>query len=228
MNNSARRINALSQQLGGHRYLEIGVLGGHTFIDVDMDDRTAVDPGFQFDTDAYANERTRFWRETSDAFFAHDPIMPPYDVVLIDGMHTFEQVFRDLTNVLLRTQDRSVIVLDDTVPDDAYSTVKNSSASYRYREMDGVPKYGWQGDVFKSVFLIHDFFPSLNYRTIVGMGNPQTIVWRGNPEPRRPVFDNMEAISRLSYFDLKEHWNILYPCSDDEALSLCIEQLRAR
>jgi hypothetical protein len=227
MNNTARRANALGKQLGAKRYLEIGVLHGHTFRDVEIADRTAVDPGFGFDTNELANDSTRFFRETSDSFFTHQPILPPYDVVLIDGMHTFEQVVRDLSNVLLRTHHRSAIILDDTVPDDAYSTVKDAVASYRYREIDKAPAHGWQGDVFKTVFYIHDFFPGLNYRTIMGMGNPQTIVWRANGMQRTPVFGDLEQISRLTYFDLKEHLAVLQPSTEAEAIELCIAEIDA-
>ena len=227
MNNTARRANTLGKQLGAKRYLEIGVLHGVTFRDVEIADRTAVDPGFGFDTSELANDATHFFKETSDSFFAHQPINPPYDVVLIDGMHTFEQVVRDLSNVLVRTHHRSAIILDDTVPDDAYSTVKDPAASYRYRDIDKAPKLGWQGDVYKTVFYIHDFFPSLNYRTITGMGNPQTIVWRANGMQRTPVFGDMERISRLSYFDLKEHLAVLQPATEAEAIALCVAEIQA-
>lgn len=227
MNNTARRANALGKSLGAKRYLEIGVLHGNTFRDVDIADRTAVDPGFGFDTNELANESTRFFRETSDSFFTHDPILPPYDVVLIDGLHTFEQVVRDLSNVLLRTHARSAIILDDTVPDDAYSTVQDAVKSYKYREMDKAPAYGWQGDVFKTVFYIHDFLPGLNYRTIMRMGNPQTIVWRSNGMKRTPVFGNLETISRMTYFDFKDHLAVMQPGTEDEAIAQCVAEINA-
>jgi hypothetical protein len=222
MNNTARRANELARNLGSQRYLEIGVLHGTTFRDEEIAERTAVDPGFGFDTDALANHVTRFFRQTSDAFFLEEPMSPQYDVVLIDGMHTFEQVIRDLSNALLRTHQRSVIILDDTVPDDVYSTVKDGAASYEYREKDGAPARGWQGDVYKSVFFIHDFVPSLDYRTIIGAGNPQTLVWRANGVHRSPVFGDMEQISRLTYFDLQQHFAALQPTTDEEAMALCI------
>jgi hypothetical protein len=227
MNNSARRANDLARQLGSRRYLEIGVLHGTTFRDVEIADRTAVDPGFGFDTSELANESTRFFRQTSDAFFAEAPILPLYDVVLIDGMHTFEQVVRDLSNVLLRTHHRSAIILDDTVPDDVYSTVKDGLASYNYRKVDHAPARGWQGDVYKTVFYIHDFIPSLNYRTIIGEGNPQTIVWRANGVHRSPVFGDLERISRLSYFEFQDHLAVLQPASGAEAIALCIAEIQA-
>jgi hypothetical protein len=225
--NSSRRINRLSRAFGGRRYLEIGVLHGNTFLDVEVAQRTAVDPGFAFDTDAYANETTRFFRQKSDDFFAAEPILPAYDVALIDGMHTFEQVVRDLSNVLIRTHHRSVIILDDTVPDDLYSVIKDPKASYEYRQKDGVPARGWQGDVYKTVFYIHDFVPCLNYRTIMGQGNPQTLVWRANGIRRTPRFGDLERISRLSYTELHEHFAMMQPCSEDEALAICIAEVSA-
>jgi hypothetical protein len=225
--NSARRINRLTRELGGQRYLEIGVLHGKTFFDIKVTERTAVDPGFAFDTDAHANEKTRFFRQTSDDFFAAEPILPAYDTVLIDGMHTFEQVVRDLSNVLLRTHPRSVIILDDTVPDDLYSVIKDPKASYEFRKKDAVPARGWQGDVYKTVFYIHDFLPGLNYRTIVRQGNPQTLVWRANGLNRPPRFDNLERISRLTYAELHEHFALMQPSTEDEAIALCISEVSA-
>ncbi|MDB5403516.1 MAG: hypothetical protein JWQ55_5534 [Rhodopila sp.] len=227
MNNTARRVNALAKQLGSRRYLEIGVLHGNTFRDVEIPERTAVDPGFGFDTSELANEVTRFFKQTSDDFFAEAPIFPPYDLVLIDGMHTFEQVVRDLSNVLVRTHQRSVIILDDTVPDDVYSTVKDGLASYRHRKTDSAPARGWQGDVYKTLFYIHDFFPSLNYRTIVRDGNPQTLVWRANGVHRSPVFDNLERISRLDYFELQDNLAVLQPATEAEAIALCVAEIQA-
>jgi hypothetical protein len=228
MNATAHRVNALARQLGSRRYLEIGVLHGTTFRGVEIAERTAVDPGFGFDTNELANESTRFFRQTSDTFFVNEPMSPQYDVVLIDGMHTFEQVVRDLSNVLLRTHQRSVIILDDTVPDDVYSTVKDGAASYDYRKLDTAPARGWQGDVYKALFYIHDYVPGLDYRTIMGAGNPQTLVWRANGVRRSPVFDDLERISRLSYFELQDHLAVLQPATEDEAIALCIAGVQAQ
>ena len=227
MNAAARRINELSRHLGCRRYLEIGVLHGTTFLDVQIADRTAVDPGFGFDTNEVANESTRFFRQTSDAFFVNDPLSSSYDLVLIDGLHTFEQVVRDLSNVLLRTHQRAVIILDDTVPDDVYSAEKDARLSYEYRTLDSAPARGWQGDVYKTLFYIHDYFPSLNYRTIMGAGNPQTLVWRATGVERTPVFDSLERISRLSYFELQDHLAVLQPATEEEAIALCIAGVQA-
>jgi Methyltransferase domain len=222
---SARRANALAGQLGARRYLEIGVSTGQTFRGVKIAERTGVDPAFRFDVSEVTDEFTRLVPSTSDLFFANEPLFPSYDVVFIDGLHTFEQVVRDLSNVMLRTHRRSVIILDDTLPNDVYSAIPNVAATMRHRKAAGNNDTAWHGDVFKSVFYIHDFWPSLNYRTVVGSGNPQTIVWRSPNGHRAPLFNNLETISRLSYFDLQEHMEVLRRSSEDEAISLCVAEI---
>jgi hypothetical protein len=222
MQHSARRINALTRPLGATRYLEIGVLGGQTFREVEVAQRTGVDPDFKFEVSTLIDERTRLVSQTSDEFFANEPLFPPYDLLFIDGMHTFEQVSRDFCNAIVHSHRRSVILIDDTLPNDVYSTNPNQADGMRYRRATGNNDIAWHGDVFKLVFLIHDFWPSLDYRTIVGSGNPQTMVWRANNIRRTPRFDNFERISRLTYFDLQENLDVLQKAPEDEAIAACI------
>jgi hypothetical protein len=227
MNWSARRVNALARQLGGRRYLEIGVSWGETFRDVEVTERTGVDPEFRLDTRELSNEFTRFSEKTSDDFFNSEPLFPPYDVIFIDGQHAFAQVCRDFSNSLLRTHRRSAVLLDDTLPNDVYSTLDNPTDAVRYRRATGDLDGSWHGDVFKAVFYIHDFWPGLNYRTIIGSGNPQTLVWRAGGVHRAPLFNDLERISRLTYFDLQEHLDVLQMVPEDEAIALCVTEIQA-
>jgi hypothetical protein len=227
MNQSARRMNALASQLSARRYLEIGVQNGTTFRDVEISERTGVDPDFKFDTNAQANESTRFIQKRSDQFFAHEPICPPYDLIFIDGLHVFEQVLRDFSNSLIRTHKRSVIILDDTLPNDVFSSLNTYAAAIRHRKEAGKTNGEWHGDVFKTIFYIHDFWPSLNYRTITGSGNPQTLVWRANGINRTPLFNNLERISRMSWFDLRDNIQVMQMTTEEEAISLCIAEINA-
>ncbi len=226
MNHSARRVNELSRQLGSKRYLEIGVRTGETFRDVAIADRTGVDPRFTFDTNELAGESTRLAECTSDQFFSSEPFSPAYDVAFIDGLHTFEQVVRDLSNTLLLTHQRSAIVIDDTLPSDVYSTIPDSESAQRHRKAGGGNSNAWNGDVFKTVFYIHDFLPGLNYRTIIGSGNPQTLVWRTQGF-RPPLFNNLERISRLTYFDLWDHIAVLRATSEADAINVCVAEIKA-
>jgi hypothetical protein len=226
MNHSARRINALATIMPAERYLEIGVSTGTTFLDVDIPRRTGVDPAFAFDYEAAANRETLLLQQTSDSFFAVQPKLSVYDVVFIDGLHTFEQVVRDFNNTILHTHRKSIVILDDTFPDDAYSAHPDLGAVRRYRKSIGSGAASWHGDIFKAVFYLHDFWPALNYRTIVGSGNAQTIVWWGKKSGRVPWLNNLEKISRLNYFDLLDNMDVLHPSSEEDVIQLVSDELK--
>lgn len=225
---SARRINALARRLGAQRYLEIGVRTGSTFRQVQTAERVGVDPCFQFDTQEVVNESTHLHAITSDQYFAESAGDRPFDITFIDGLHVFEQVVRDLTNTLARSTPRSAILIDDTVPVDVYSAHRQQAVAGRLRREAGGTSGAWHGDVFKIVFLIHDFFPFLDYRTILRSGNPQTLVWRAGGQARKPLFDSLEAISRLTWFDLQAHRQVLQPASEAEAIESCCQAIDGR
>ncbi|MBW4034800.1 MAG: class I SAM-dependent methyltransferase [Proteobacteria bacterium] len=225
MNHTARRVNSLARRLNARRYLEIGVFTGLTFRAVEIQERTAVDPAFAFEITEVENDLTRCISTTSDDFFATHKIFPPYDIVFIDGLHTFEQVVRDLSNVILNTHKRSAILIDDTVPIDVYSAIPDQNAALNFRNAAGIDNSMWHGDVFKTVFYIHDFWPNLNYRTIMGDDNPQTLVWRSNSESEGPIFNSLEAISRLSYFNMRDNISGMRMASEQDAIDLCVHEI---
>ncbi len=222
---TARRVNALAARIGARRYLEIGVQRGPTFRDVTIEERVGVDPKFLFDTAAVENEKTRLHAMTSDEFFAREAGTRIFDIVFIDGLHVFEQVVRDLTNTLAWTDWQSAILIDDTIPNDVYSSHPKQGEALRLRHAAGQRGAEWHGDVFKIAFLIHDFFPFLDYRTIVGPDNPQTLAWRTAGPARQPVFNSLERISRLTWLDLQMHDDILRKASEQEAIDLCAEAI---
>jgi hypothetical protein len=222
---SPRRIKALAEGLQAKSYLEIGVSKGHTFRDITIPHKTAVDPKFAFDVTKVSNENTILNETTSDEFFSTLAVAVKYDVIFIDGLHTFEQTYRDLCNSLLHSHDRTVILIDDTKPNDVYSAIPYATKAIRYRKQAGGRGMQWHGDVFKVIFAMHDFHPALNYRTIVGSGNAQTLVWRSNSGWRNPLINSLETISRLSYFDLLDHIDILKECPEEEAISLCLNEI---
>ena len=222
---SPRRINQLAASLGAGSYLEIGVNKGATFHAVKIKERTGVDPHFHFDVLEVLNEQILLYAMTSDQFFAKVPVDQIFDLIFIDGLHTFEQTYRDFCNSLLHTHSRSVLLIDDTLPNDVYSTITDTNRAYKYRAATGNQDKSWHGDVFKCVFVLHDFYPGLNYRTIVGSGNPQTLVWRSNLGGREPRFNSLETISRLTYFDLMDEKAILRESSEEEAIHLCLSEM---
>jgi hypothetical protein len=114
---------------------------------------------------------------TSDAFFASIRPTERFDVAFIDGLHTFEQTYRDVINTLMHLRS-GVIVIDDTVPSDEYSAIPDQDESYRAREEAGLEGRPWHGDVWRVVTLLDRHHSELEWRTIIDGGNPQTLVWR--------------------------------------------------
>lgn len=222
---SARRINTLAAALGATRYLEIGVNRGATFRDIALPQRVGVDPRFLFDAAALAAPGTRFHEVTSDAYFEAAGRDTLFDICFLDGLHTFEQTLRDFCNTLPHSHRRTVWLIDDTWPSDVFSAMPDMQRAYRFRHMTADKSQSWHGDVFKLVFFLHDFFPTLNYRTIKSRGNPQTLVWQSSAGSRRPLFNDLEAISRLSFFDMHDNIAVMREAREEEALALCIAEL---
>lgn len=222
---SVRRIALVANALRARTYLEIGVGQGLTFGAVAISERTGVDPQFRFDTSTVIDAHTHLEEMTSDIFFSTLPPSEKFDIIFIDGLHIFEQTYRDLCNSLLHSHDATVVLLDDTKPSDVFSAMRDQGKAVARRRQAGGTSTSWHGDVFKAVFAIHDFHPGLKYRTVFGSGNPQTLVWRSNSDWRKPRYDSLEAISRLDYFDLLNNINILRPASEDAAIAECLADL---
>ena len=222
---SSRRINHLAQKMQARRYLEIGVNLGDTFLAVEIADRTAVDPAFRFDWQAHQNADTAFHPVPSDAYFLDCD--KTFDVVFLDGLHVFAQTFRDLCNALMVTHERSLILIDDTLPDDIYSSWPHPRESRAFRRAAGGRGGSWHGDVFKMVYAIHDFFPRLSYCTIATGGNPQTLVWRQPRTSFKPRFDSLETVSRMTWFELQRNIDLMRLVPEEEALALVGDRLAA-
>jgi hypothetical protein len=222
--NRLRRLGALN---GAARYLEIGVCNGDTFLNVEFPVADAVDPRFQFDIVAFAREGARFLSKTSDDFFREDTVGQVYDLMFLDGLHTFEQCFRDFCASMAHAHERTIWLIDDTVPNDAFSIRKNMKETWRLRAAHGIKSPAWHGDVFKTLFAIHDFFPTFDYRTVEGTGNPQTIVIRSPRRDFAPRWNSLEAISRCDYMDFLDNRDILKSVSEDEAVAWAATALNA-
>jgi hypothetical protein len=224
---SPRRINKIADHLELRSYLEIGVQAGLTFTNINVNRRVAVDPNFLFDITFHMDEHTSFETLTSDEFFTQLSISSKFDFIFIDGLHTFEQTYRDLCNAFLHWHAGSVILIDDTLPNDVYSVLPDHALAIKFRRDAGGLDQSWHGDVFKTIFALHDFHPGLNYRTITGSGNPQTLIWQSkSSSARAPLFNSFEKISRLTYFDLMNNLDVMKSCSEDEAINTLFTEIK--
>lgn len=123
-------INHLIQQKQYKRYLEIGIERGDSFSQVELKDKTSIDPVVEF-SPTYA--------VTSDEFFADiAKTLDPFDIIFIDGLHISEQADRDISNAIKHITPNGAVVLHDCNP--------------WCEEVQAVPRKGadWTGDVWKS------------------------------------------------------------------------------
>ncbi|AKN15801.1 biotin carboxyl carrier protein [Mycobacterium haemophilum DSM 44634] len=203
------RIRAVRQALEGRAapvYLEIGVSRGFVFRHIAADEKVAVDPAFQLSARsrrlAAAQARaTHYCEMTSDAFFANETALlerRAIDVALIDGLHTYEQVVRDVENTLRYLRDDGVIVLHDCNPKSASAGCPATSyADFRAQNhwWEGL----WCGDVWKAIVHLRSTRPDLRIAVLdcdFGVG----IIRKGSPE--RPLSYSAEQVAALNYADL--------------------------
>lgn len=227
-NRRVARIQHLAQALGMKNYLEIGVFKGSTFLQVQLPYKVGVDPHFLFDVSTVRSDAVVLAEMTSDDYFAALPITQTFDFVFLDGLHQFEQTYRDLCNALIHTHARSVIMIDDVRPSDPYSALTDQARCLQLRqaETERAHDLRWHGDVFKIVFAIHDFHPGLDYATMTDVGNPQLLLWRSKAFQRAPVFNNLEHISRMDYFDLLNHEAQMRNSNEQTAITRCLATLQ--
>jgi hypothetical protein len=142
-----------------------------------------------------------------------------FDIIFIDGYHTFEQSYRDFKNSLKYSHERTLWLIDDTVPPDIYSSLPNPVISRYKRKLAGLVGGDWMGDVYKTIYAIHDNFPEISYCTLTG-GNPQTVLWKTPSNKRRPYFASQSEINNLTYYDMIQHAKILMPVNEDQLANL--------
>lgn len=205
------RIKAVQRALEGRVnpvYLEIGVSRGFAFRRITADVKIAVDPKFRLSARSrrLADEKARathYFETTSDAFFADETAFLEQhgvDVALIDGLHTYEQVVRDVENTLRYLRDDGVIFLHDCNP--ALALIGRPAASQAdfMAQQKGPLVIGiWSGDVWKAIVYLRSARQNLRVAVLkcdMGVG----VVRKGLPESRLPY--SAEQIDALSYADL--------------------------
>jgi len=107
-------------------YLEIGCDQDQLFSKVKIENKIGVDPVSGGNI-----------RKTSDDFFKENK--KTFDIVFIDGLHTYEQVKKDILNSVDCLNDNGVILVHDCMPDSL-----SKQAVPRYRMV-------WNGDVWKAI-----------------------------------------------------------------------------
>lgn len=144
-------------------------------------------------------------------------------------MHEYKQTLRDFINALEFSHEKSIIIIDDVFPNDVYSsllgpTIDSDYCYFMRSHFHPESKDGrWHGDIFKCIAFIHDFYPNITFQTISDQfGNPQTICYRKPRENFQPKFNGLEAIERLTFFDMIHNTDFFCVASEDEVLTNAI------
>ncbi len=150
--NKTQLINYYLSKKDFKKYLEIGVHQGHSYNLVDAIIKDSVDPN---------EESPAIYHMTSDEFF--EKVGPTlgykYDVIFIDGLHHTEQVDRDIENSLKYLEEDGVVILHDCNPE--------SEMRQRVPADFDIWEYGWNGDVWKSIFKFRVNNSHKNYKVFV-------------------------------------------------------------
>lgn len=226
---TARRINTLVREVPGlQRYLEIGVDRARTFQEVTAAERTGVDPAPRFNS-ARLPANVRFYVETSDEFFAQLAPDRRFDIVFLDGMHTHEQTYRDVLNAAAHCPT-GVIIVDDVVPADEVSAMRDQVQSLALRAQRGLAGAPWHGDVFRIVPALHRHHPEFDFVTIVDGGNPQLLLWRRDPDSALSPAVTLHDVESLRYDDVFGEGipATFRPMSELDGLRLVADTLRHR
>ena len=101
--NRVALLNVLASRNSAAAYLEIGCFRNELFDSLPLTVKVGVDP-VQGGT----------VRATSDAFFATNT--QKFDLIFIDGLHTYEQVHRDVANALKAVTPGGWIAMHDMLP----------------------------------------------------------------------------------------------------------------
>lgn len=214
---SRRRVNRIAEHVDATSYLEIGVDKGKTFNNLKFPRQIAVDPHFGFNVEEFQRDGVEFVETTSDEFFINRDRSLRFDICFLDGLHTFQQCFRDFCNTLTCAHPRTVWLIDDVLPSDVYSALPVASEARGFRRKAGGISNAWHGDVFKLLFMIHDFFPTLSYVTLSNGGNPQAMIWQTPRSIFIPALGTVEAIERLDYFEMMKREVVLNLMTEAQA-----------
>ena len=224
----AGRINYLAHHYEATTYLELSAQSGKIFSLVQTPVKVLACPKARETRPAERKDSAVVIPLDSDEFFAQlgmagsqirtvlEKKVPSlrFDIIFINGNHTFECSLRDFTNSLAYAHENTLFILNASVPCDPYSALPDRKQALTYRRAAGLEGNAWHGEVFKTVFAIHDLFPQYSYCTLTEKTS-QTIVWLAETEKRAPLFSSLENINTLGYFDMLQHAAALMPVNTD-------------
>jgi hypothetical protein len=201
-------LNLIISRINAKKYLEIGVEKGKIFLKINVKKKLAVDPKLQIPLKKrvlacikdYHNIFNEYYEMTSDNFFDSCDnrlrTLSGIDVIFIDGLHAYEQSYRDVLNSLKHLSKKGVIVMHDCNP--STESQANTECPTQNTSEDKSGSF-WCGDVWKTIVRLRSEQNDLNIFVLncdFGIG----VISKGKNEVLQNI--NEKAISGLDYSDL--------------------------
>ena len=202
-------INSIARNFECESYLEIGLRNPEECFNlIECENKDSVDPGFE------TSLNLAKYKYTSDSFFSlpesgslDRPSDYKWDIIFVDGLHTADQVERDILNSINHLSEKGAIVLHDCNP----PTEDHARAEYYNFN---TPAGGiWNGTVWKSIYKFRSLRPDLHVCVVDcdwGVG----IIRRGNQ--KLSEFNNPYYEYSVFSKNRKEHLNLISPSDVDE------------
>jgi hypothetical protein len=205
--NRTNVIQRIIDKKNAQTYLEIGIFDGDNFFQIKARHKIAVDPNIKFSRKRrvkwiiknFYNLTAKYYESTSDQFFAQINQKDKFDVIFIDGLHTYEQALRDVSNSLINLRENGIIVLHDCNPPNRAAA--HPAMSFKHAadmKLTGWTEE-WCGDVWKTVCYLRSQKKDLKVFVLdcdYGLG----IVMKGNPDTCLSLSE--DVLAKMTYENL--------------------------
>lgn len=226
-------IQKIINKKNAKNYLEIGVQMGRCFLRIRAKNKVAVDPLFQIKKSKkirylfknFSNRKNIYYELTSDDFFKIAEKKYPkkhFDVMFIDGLHTYGQTIIDVKNGLEYLKDDGVIIMHDCFP--PYEAAAYPSQTKQEAEKLNLPGWTgeWCGNVWKTIVNLRSFRDDLEIFVLncdFGLG-----VIRKGKNNKKLNFSNAD-IDKLSYSNLEKNKIEYINLKEPEYINTFLESL---
>ena len=163
-------VQNLINKNGYTSYLEIGVNRGFCFFNIRCKNKIAVDPKFEIPTwrkilyifKNKSNIRNKYYEQDSDTYFKSNT--KKFELIFIDGLHSFDQSYQDIINALQYLDSNGTIVVHDCNP----ITEASAQDVDSIKEAKNHPDYkgDWSGAVWKSIIKLRLQYPNISVNVV--------------------------------------------------------------
>lgn len=222
-------------------YIEIGTEHGLSFLPIRCKYKIAIDSHFLISKKRKIkwliknpyNIRNKYFEETSDDFFRKRESLlngiKKVDVVLIDGLHTFQASLNDVLNSLKHLNNKGIIIVHDCLPPHKAAALQtNQFPNEEQRKIEGWTGE-WCGDVWKSIIYLRRNLYELLDVSVINTDYGLGVVRIKNKIDRNLKIDekSFNIIDKMTYEELIENVESILDLKSSEYARKIVEEISA-